>query len=1218
MKILKLRFKNINSIKTDNPVVIDFTSDSFKNIGVFAITGPTGAGKTTILDAITITLYRDIPRFNKSHIKLGIKDIVSKGADEAVSSVTFSNDNNIYEAFWSIRTKSKSGKPLANYQETVRLKNISSGKILAEKVQEYSKKIEEITKLNYKQFLRSMMLAQGEFASFLKASKKEKVELLDQIIGKDIYKQIGYETANKIAEEQSELDKLKRSVNDEDLISDEAKKELNTEKKLIEENKKSIQKKQQEIKRINDWYSNFKKLETKKETLKNEKILLENEKKGKKELLEKLENHYLAEPFESLINEIKSNKNSIEKNTTELEEIKPVVEKILSDKETQKTLLDKTDNELKNAKTKQKEWDLKLDEVTKLDSEIKSLETKINELNYKTSELVEKNSKDKEKQEKILKQKQKLELKFSNLNSFIEKHKIIDKIAEIYSNISVQLNERLNIHNSAEKLNNEINSINKTIGKLQKSIKELEAKKQKKKAELENEENTLKKLTKNNSSEDFNKLIAKNNELNKLINKLETAENISGEFIEKSNDILNIINENKTLKKDIDSIKKDIEVLSNQFDLEKKLLSEYEKNYELETKVKSLEEERNKLVEGEACPLCGSKTHPFVTEYKNYNFKESKQKLIEQKAKIEKLNTKLANENNKKTIKETKLTNNTQILSKLESNIKKLKEKYNNLKIDFKIDENKKISSEIKTLKVKISENSKQIKNIQALQKEIKEKENLIDDIKNNLTGIENNLIRQNTALNEHTKQIKHLNNNLSDYNTKLKSVENKLITTLSEINQKLPDTTETEKFLERLKLNIKKYNDTKEAKVNIENQTSNLKLKIDNLSDLIKNTNVQIELNKDLFKKLKNELTKTRNKRQEMLPFEYSVKQKRDEIEANVNKINAIFENTQKQINTLENKLTELKTNKQNLQKQINESELIIESKNKELAKLLEKSAFSNIEQIEASLLSYTDKKTYEKIKNDINNKEISLKTTLSNIEKEEQNLIKQKNFETTEEDAANEADILKEKMEELLKRFGEINQIFENDKKIRERNAEIIKKIEQQKKVLNKWLKLYDLLGGTKDSFNIYVQRLTLKNLINRANIHLSELNERYTLKLSDEFKDNELNIELIDHFQSNSTRAVETCSGGESFILSLALALGLSDMAGKNIKIESLFIDEGFGSLDDNLLDIVMTSLEALHSKGKIIGVISHIEAMKERISTQIVVEKLGNGISRVVVP
>ena len=123
MKILKIELQNINSLKSETPILIDFENEQFKDVGLFAITGSTGAGKTTILDAITIALYQNVPRFNNS--KGALIDVVSHGANDAFSRVTFENDTVVYEAFWGMRLASKSGKKLSKPQEEVSLKNLT-------------------------------------------------------------------------------------------------------------------------------------------------------------------------------------------------------------------------------------------------------------------------------------------------------------------------------------------------------------------------------------------------------------------------------------------------------------------------------------------------------------------------------------------------------------------------------------------------------------------------------------------------------------------------------------------------------------------------------------------------------------------------------------------------------------------------------------------------------------------------------------------------------------------------------------------------------------------------------------------------------------------------------------------------------------------------------------------------------------------------------------
>lgn len=170
----------------------------------------------------------------------------------------------------------------------------------------------------------------------------------------------------------------------------------------------------------------------------------------------------------------------------------------------------------------------------------------------------------------------------------------------------------------------------------------------------------------------------------------------------------------------------------------------------------------------------------------------------------------------------------------------------------------------------------------------------------------------------------------------------------------------------------------------------------------------------------------------------------------------------------------------------------------------------------------------------------------------------------------------------------------------------------LEQLRKERKKWDLLNSYIGDREgNKFSNFAQNLTLFNLIGLANQRLRHLSDRYIL---DKPQEETESLFVIDTYQGNAKRAVNTLSGGETFTLSLALALALSDLASQNVSIESLFIDEGFGTLDPDSLDMALSMLERLQSESeKTIGIISHVEALKERIGTQIRLFKNGNGQS-----
>lgn len=160
---------------------------------------------------------------------------------------------------------------------------------------------------------------------------------------------------------------------------------------------------------------------------------------------------------------------------------------------------------------------------------------------------------------------------------------------------------------------------------------------------------------------------------------------------------------------------------------------------------------------------------------------------------------------------------------------------------------------------------------------------------------------------------------------------------------------------------------------------------------------------------------------------------------------------------------------------------------------------------------------------------------------------------------------------------------------------------------------LHLNHLIGDAQGNrYAKFAQNLSLRHLINLANVRLEKLSDRYTMAVTDIEDD----LKIIDHYQGQITRSVKTLSGGETFIISLAMALSLSDMASKNVRLDSLFIDEGFGTLDPETMEVALITLEKLQSEGnRMIGIISHVESLKERIATQIKVVKSNQGYSTI---
>jgi len=187
-----------------------------------------------------------------------------------------------------------------------------------------------------------------------------------------------------------------------------------------------------------------------------------------------------------------------------------------------------------------------------------------------------------------------------------------------------------------------------------------------------------------------------------------------------------------------------------------------------------------------------------------------------------------------------------------------------------------------------------------------------------------------------------------------------------------------------------------------------------------------------------------------------------------------------------------------------------------------------------------------------------------------------------------------------------------LEQDDAHRAAHAARLPEIQAQQKQVELWEELNKLIGSRDGAkFKRFAQSLTLDILLEHAGRHLLELEPRYRLE---RIPGENLEIQIVDQFMGDEVRGLHSLSGGESFLISLALALGLSSLASNRAQIESLFIDEGFGALDNQALDVALAALDSLQASGRQIGIISHLSTIAERVGVRVEVVSDTGGTSQ----
>ncbi|MGM0417264.1 MAG: AAA family ATPase [Thermodesulfobacteriota bacterium] len=1212
MKILKLRFKNLNSLEGE--WTIDFEESSYQAEGIFAITGPTGSGKSTVLDAVTLALYAQTPRLGK--ITSSFNEIMSRTKGECFSEVTFLSSEGIFTAFFAQhRSRKKAGEKLQPPKHEI---FNEKGEIVETGLSKVPFTVKEKTGLDFERFTRSALLAQGGFAAFLDATPGERAPILEEITGTEIYSEISVKVHEKKRSESQLLENLNNQIKGIEIFDDQQKKVFYEElESLNKEHESVLQIFDDIIKSINH-IDNLKKINTEIEERKKELESLNALKEVLKPEKEKLELAEKAAELDRFYDNLNLKRKTYNKYLKDLEVFKKDLLFYEKEYESSKKDSDEKKIVLENLKKDKNQKLAILNEARKKDTILKEIQKDLNSIEErikKSEHDLSKEIKAKNQNETDLKQKQN-ELK--KTEEYLKANKNHEKLINNYYKITSYLESLKKDTQTATSKDREISELKSSLGEFEKQLnkKSQEFEKIKKDYESEN-----KKLTSLNEKL-YNLLEGKtpeqlNSYLEKIKNDYESAKK-SFELIGAEKELLKKRDELKDKLKNAEKTRTEI---IQKLEFEKINLLNYDKTIELLekqvillSKIESLEKERKKLEHNKPCPLCGSTKHPYSQQGVPEKSDEEK-KLNTEKDKRKKLAVFLDELNASKITTDSEIKNLKIRISEIESEAENKKALYfellEKLKIDFENIE--KGLAEKTDLLEKISlDYKKKIKNIYETENYIKLSRQELDKISLKYSETEKQQIDLNNKITNTKNEIKRISDEKQNLDLQIKDTKNSIYKELQGIDVSGPDEKNPDEIISMLKKRYDLWNEKKEAEIEIKNEIQKISSKID-LNNQAKETKLnELGENKKLFEKRNSDFEKLVYERKEIFgdkdpdTEEKNIENSILKSETDFNKSFEKHNQASKMYYLSKEKIKDIHTNISELEKEINELE-------SEFVKQLKNKGFDSEKNYLEAYLTLEERKNL-KNKIDENNKNIeNVKSVLANLEitleKEKQNHKSEKDYK----DLLKEKEEYNNKLAFINEKKGEINSALNRNKENQIKFKEKIEEIKNQEKECLKWNNLHELIGSSDGKkFRNFAQGLTFEVMVNLANRQLQEMTDRYLLTRD---LTNPLELNVIDNYQGGEIRSSKNLSGGESFVVSLCLALGLSNMAGKNIKVDSLFLDEGFGTLDDESLETALESLGKLNSKGKVIGVISHVQALKDSVPLQLNIEPASGGRSMI---
>lgn len=1172
MKPKRLSIKGLNSFIEEQ--VIDFEALTSK--GLFGIFGPTGSGKSTILDAITYVLYGDIARDSNEFMNTLCNSLYIVYEFD----IGLGEDRKTYIVERGVN-KDKNG---AYKLKTCKLieKNLVELTPVAEGARDVKDKIEEIIGLKAEDFQRSVVLPQGKFNEFLKLTGAQRRDMLERIFNLEKYgRALGDKIKRVKRDKQEKLNIIKAKM--------ESFKDRGVSEEVYNELKKEIE----------ELTSEDKKLRCEKENLDREYDKLKNLWELQKELINYEETR---KELASKDEKIKYMKEKSEKGRKALS-IKPLIDEL---EEIDKKLI--SNGELLNTLTKE------LNSVTTLFEELNTQHKEALEMKDKLlPELIDKESKLEraikiDEELKVL-SKEREELAVNYKKFHIESEGIKQNIDKLIKQVGILEEDKLNIEKTLEEVKVspehrekvfKASMLKKELKKQLNNIEESKIKIEKKKVYIGELENKFKALC--------NEYNIKNKEIEELNCRLKELEGDcpgnNDTIIEKDKQItfINIaLKQLDYIEKDNQSIREKIKVYNeqkNNLEHSKDLLEK--ENEDLLIACNQLKDEINNiekinmaailskgLAEGEPCPVCGALHHIKLADYleeekihsKNEELVSIESKFKDNESKIKQLEKEILSGNTMKEVCEKKLEDNIHKIS--ETNIEGIDIINTTYKELVTIYENKNMELEEIKKAIEIWKNNKE-----KLETKINQEIELRFNLEKEKDKTFDVINIENSRLDEMSKEKQDILNDKDEKQKELQLLIEEL--SIEDIDKVSEDIRKKDEMGNKLEKKLK------ETVNSIESYKEDKQVLLDKINDLeIKKAKVE-ETGKekrsliDKYTLEKKELCENRE------PQEYLEQVKK-------HKQNIIDKELM-----LREKLEQYKDKKQNLSEEVlrlKQDDLNLSSlKNKredELSKAIYNYGFINREDAIKWVQAEQDIDSMEK---EVKLYEEQLNNAILNISRINDKLNGQCVNEEQWEQVKQRKEIVEGILEANIKKMAEKNQSICNMERDLKDLKLLSKECKEMEHICSNLDDISKLIEGNK--FVEFVAQNQLKYICIEASKKLKDISRgRYALEIDDSG-----NFIMRDDFNGGTRRPTNTLSGGETFLTSLALALALSSQIQLkgNAPLEFFFLDEGFGTLDNDLLETVIGSLERLHSERLCVGLISHVEELKNRVPIKLIVD------------
>ncbi len=1248
MKIDKITLCNLASIEGEQ--VIDFTREPLRSAGLFAITGDTGSGKSTILDAVCLALYSTAPRFdNVEKIKtedlerlsektpamdvFDARSILRRGCKEAYCRVEFTTvDGERYEAGWSVRVK-RTG----TYDKAMRtLRQLSPQKENIPE-REIKDRIPQIVGLNYMQFTRTVLLAQNSFANFLRATGKEKSALLEKLTGTEIYGRISTSVYQRATEAERKVESLNDIITGiyHDRLQPEELDTLREEQALLKTSEEAVKSRRETVAQQLKWLDDFEAVT--RQVADMEQAYAQANKNyvaiRQEELsLERYDSVLSVQPlYQEIIvrrGDIDAVKQSESAVAIHIEQERHRIKETAAVLETAQEHVAEAEGRLAQRRPVISRGHVLSGEITEASGQLKKAEE---QLKVADGILEERNGQLRMKREQLETTQLWLEKALLHKQALSVHRQMFDKFDLVKDKLTAL---------TAETHRNEV--FHKKYAALQKQQTELKANSEKSEKKQHDNEAAMTALKgelfihrQSNQGHDSVQLQQRFADSRNRLLSLERAQalwkRISAgyeELEDKRAEVSRLIKNQEQLQADLGRAAHELEVKEDVF---KRLnvaltLSQSENIVQL----------RKQLKEGSACPVCGATHHPYHTETERElgellnnlekEFEEAKDELDVCRTRYEELRKSLS-------VGEGRLASEQQNLAEREARqVRDVDEWQACAGLDPSFSDcSPTVARDARRLMIGL----------------------LIDNTSRSAEEAQKELEEFNFHqghINRLNEQISALEAQMADDHTHLESLRTQYQIAMAAAEETERNMTLSDRSCSELYIDLDDMVTLSGWFTDWKNNPDGFRMRLTGLNadwlqtckDVDSHQRSEVLLREEVKSAEKSQEEARRHlrqsqelhdavsetlgcKREEFLRLfgEGSPEKEEETLQADISKKRVAEETARAAHDSAAGKLHQLQGEQQSLQQSRLLRQQAYSDKMMELDRwILRFNAghspmqFSELERI------FSDNRDWKGLRNRIDGlkEELTLANNRLTTAREVLMALQGMPGQPSEKDGETRdtlealSEELKGETDKLQERLVQISlRILSHEKSI-EQAEKYTLQVEAARADAEEWKRLNALIGSADGKkFRELAQSYTFGFLVEHANHQLRQFSPRYELC----HIPGTLTLEIIDRDMFDEHRYVNSLSGGETFVVSLALALGLASLSSNNLAIGSLFIDEGFGNLDHDSLELVMSALSNLeNTQGRKVGVISHTDQIRSQISPQIrLVKQAGGGRSRI---